>query len=429
MTSANPPSSESKTDESQAFVKRPSVALLDNLLKLEVRPARREAPQPVKKKALHDSVKIGQLKLRHLIIAGSFALAVALPTALASFYMFFVAADQYHSSAAFAVRSIDGKVSSDILGMFTQSTGGSTTGSDSYMLLDYIESERMIEAVEKSVDLDAAFARRGADFYFSMAAGLPIEERLEYWKKMVHVDYDHSSSILSLKVKAFDPENARNIASVIIRESERLINDLSLKARNDVLKASQDEVALAEARLSSARNALRNLRDVSQEADPVEAAKLVGQLVASLEQQLTQLNADLTTARTRMAADSPRIRVITTRIESLEKQLEQEKQRFGSGTTGGGERGDVANRMLRFEELETEREFAEKAYTGALASLEQARMDANNQQRYLATFIQPTLSQLAQYPSRFMGAVLVFLGCLFAWGVSVMAYYNIRDRN
>ncbi|WP_233426761.1 RkpR, polysaccharide export protein [Rhizobium mongolense] len=415
--------------ELRALAKRPSIALLDNLLKHEVRPAKPETPQPNQKKPLHGSVKVGHLKLRHLIISASFALVVALPTALASFYMFFIAADQYHSSAAFAVRSIDGKVSGDLLGMFTQSTGGSTTGSDSYMLLDYIESERMIEAVEKVVDLDSVFARRGADFYFSMTSGLPIEERLEYWKRMVHVDYDHSSSILSLTIKTFDPESARNIASLIIGESERLINDLSLKARNDVLKASQDEVALAEARLSSARNALRNFRDLSQEADPVEAAKLVGQLVASLEQQLTQLNADLTTARTRMAADSPRIRVITTRIKSLEKQLEQEKQRFGSGAAGGADRGDVANRMLQFEELETEREFAEKAYTGALASLEQARMDANNEQRYLATFIQPTLSQLAQYPSRFMGAALVFLGCLFAWGVSVMAYYNIRDRN
>ncbi|MBB4277804.1 RkpR, polysaccharide export protein [Rhizobium mongolense] len=428
MTTAKPPGPEQKTEDLQAPVKKPNITVLDNLRKVDVRPEGREA-QPAKKKKLLGSLKVGRVKLRHLIIAGSFALAVALPTALASFYMFVIAADQYHSSAAFAVRSIDGQASSDILGMFTQSSGGSTTGADSYMLLDYVESERMIEAVEKTVNLDAAFARHGADFYFSMTADLPIEERLEYWKKMVHVDFDHTSSILNLTVKAFDPKSAKQIASVIIGESERLINDLSLKARNGVLKASQDEVALAEGRLSAARNALRNFRDVSQEADPVEAAKLAGQLVASLEQQLTQLQTDLTTARTRMAADSPRIRVITTRIDSLEKQLAQEKQRFGSGIAGEAGGGDVASRMLQYEELETEREFAEKAYTGALASLEKARIDANNQQRYLATFIQPTLSEEAQYPSRLMMSALVFLGCLFAWGVCVMGYYNVRDRN
>jgi capsular polysaccharide transport system permease protein len=246
---------------------------------------------------------------------------------------------------------------------------------------------------------------------------------------MVSVNYDHTSSILNLSVKAFEPRTSQIIASAIIVESERLINDLSLEARNGVLKASQDEVALAEGRLSAARVALRNFRDVSQEADPVEAAKLAAQLVGSLEQQLTQLKTELTTAQTRMSANSPRIRVITTQIASLEKQLEEEKQRFGGGTAGQNQNSDVATRILNYEKLETEREFAEKAYTAALGGLEKARMDANNQQRYLATFIQPTLSQLAQYPSRLMNVALVFLAGLFAWGVATMGYYNIRDRN
>jgi capsular polysaccharide transport system permease protein len=78
--------------------------------------------------------------------------------------------------------------------------------------------------------------------------------------------------------------------------------------------------------------------------------------------------------------------------------------------------------------LETEREFAERAYTAALGSLEKARIEANNRQRYLALFIEPTLSQLAQYPARLVNALLVILGLLFAWGVGVMSYYNIRDR-
>lgn len=78
--------------------------------------------------------------------------------------------------------------------------------------------------------------------------------------------------------------------------------------------------------------------------------------------------------------------------------------------------------------METEREFAERAYTAALASLEKARLEANNRQRYLALFIEPTLSELAQYPSRLLNALLVALGLLFAWGIGVMSYYNIRDR-
>jgi capsular polysaccharide transport system permease protein len=425
--SVESPGPDKKADDVKLPAKRANLTVFDNLLKLDIKPerdgSRIGAPQPVIRKRLRG------LKLRHVVIAAGFALCVAVPTALAGVYMAFIAADQYHSSTAFAVRSIDGKVSSDILGMFTQSAGSSTTGSDSYMLLDYIRSERMVEAVSETVDLEKAFARRGADFFYAMAPGLPIEDRLEYWEHMVKINYDHTSSILNLSVKAFEPQTAQAIADAIIVESERLINDLSLESRNGVLKASQEEVALAEARLSNARVSLRNFRDVTQEADPVEAAKLAAQLVGTLEQQLTQLKTELTAAQTRMASNSPRIRVITTQINSLEKQLEQEKQRFGSGTSGNSQSSDVATRILNYEALETEREFAEKAYTTALSGLEKARIDANNQQRYLATFIQPTLSQMAQYPSRAMNVALVFLACLFAWGVATMAFYNIRDRN
>lgn len=67
-----------------------------------------------------------KLAIRHTVIAASFLGLVALPATLASLYMAFIAADQYHSTASFAVRSIEGGVSSDILGMFTQASGGST---------------------------------------------------------------------------------------------------------------------------------------------------------------------------------------------------------------------------------------------------------------------------------------------------------------
>jgi capsular polysaccharide transport system permease protein len=418
-----------QANKSVVPAKKPNIVVLDNLLRVDVRPGR--VNEEKRKEEIHLITRFvtKKVRLRHLVISASFALLVAVPTIFSGLYMALVAADQYHSSSAFAVRNIDGQVSSDLLGMFTQGSGGGSTSADSYMLLDYIRSERMIDAVNKEVDLEAAFARRGADFFYGMASALPIEKRVEYWRNMVQVDYEATSSIVNLTVKAFDPESAQKIASTIISESERLINDLSFEARNGVMKSSQEEVERAEGRLSSARIALRNFRDISQEADPVEAAKLAGLLVGSLEQELTKLRAELTAARTRMSSDSPRIRVINTQITSLEKQLEQEKQRFGSGSAGSERSTDVASKILQYESLETEREFAEKAYTAALGGLEKARIDANNQQSYLATFIRPTLSELAQYPTRILNVFFVFLGCLFVWGVMVMGYYNIRDRN
>ncbi|ARS69238.1 RkpR, polysaccharide export protein (plasmid) [Sinorhizobium meliloti RU11/001] len=315
--------------------------------------------------------------------------------------------------------------------MFTQASGGSTV-SDSYILMDYILSERMAADADRRFKLEEVYATRGLDYFYGIGSDLPIEDKLDYWRDMVKVNFDHASGIMQVTVKAFEPKQAQEITEFIVNQSDSLVNSLSLSARNDVLRAAQDEVLAGEARLSKARAGLRDYRDKSQEISPEEGAKLAVQLIGSLEQQLTQLNADLATAKSQMSEDTPRIRVLKTRIESLEQQVAVERQRLGTGEgtsiSEDPNAPDVAGRIAEFEQLETEREFAERAYTAALGSLEKARVDANNRQRYLALFIEPTLSQMAQYPTRLLNAFIVTLGLLFAWGIGVMGYYNIRDR-
>ncbi|HTO31727.1 MAG TPA: RkpR, polysaccharide export protein [Pararhizobium sp.] len=376
--------------------------------------------------------RIGSLRLRHAMIIASFILFVAIPGTLASIYMIFLAADQYHSTASFSVRSIEASGGSDILGMFTQASTGNTQ-SDSYILMDFIRSERMLAEVEKKFDLEGIYHARGLDYFYGLAGGLPVEDKLEYWREMVDVNYDHASGIMQLQVKAFDPQQSREIAQFVIEKCDELVNNLSAEARSGVLTSAGDEVRVAEERLANARVAVRDYRDMSQEVDPVEGAKLAAQLIGGLEAQLVQMNADLATALTQMGEDTPRVRVLKARIASVDQQLDSERQRLGSGNVSdksarGSATGDVAGRIQQYEALETEREFAERAYTLSLASLEKARLDASSKQRYLAVFIQPTLSEMAQYPTRFLNSFLVSLGLLFAWAVFVMGYYNIRDR-
>ncbi|MGH0257603.1 RkpR, polysaccharide export protein [Sinorhizobium meliloti] len=427
---------DSNTATAKGDAKSTGIAILEGLLGRESAPVipLRERHDRVLPDEKADSRPkwLKKLAFRHTIIAASFLGLVALPATFASLYMAFIAADQYHSTASFAVRSIEGGVSSDILGMFTQASGGSTV-SDSYILMDYILSERMAADADRRFKLEDVYATRGLDFFYGIGSGLPIEDKLAYWRDMVRVNFDHASGIMQVTVKAFEPKQAQEIAQFIVDQSDSLVNSLSLSARNDVLRAAQDEVLAGEARLSKARAGLRDYRDKSQEISPEEGAKLAVQLIGGLEGELTKLNADLATAKSQMSEDTPRIRVLKTRIESLEQQLAVERQRLGAGERNPSAADDpnspdVAGRIAEFEELETEREFAERAYTAALGSLEKARIDANNRQRYLALFIEPTLSQMAQYPARLLNALLVILGLLFAWGIGVMSYYNIRDR-
>lgn len=384
-------------------------------------------PAPVRKPKWF--AKLKKLKTRHMVIVSSFVAFVAVPSVLASLYLMFVAADQYSSSSSFAVRSIELSGGGDILGLFTQASSGNTT-SDSYILIDYVRSAKLLMEVDQKFDLDKIYAARGLDYFYGLSSRQPVEDRLDYWRDMVRINFDHASGIMQLHVRAFDPHQAQEIATFILQKSDALVNDLSAAAREGVLNATREEMEFAEQRLAKARAAVREYRDVSQEVDPVEGAKLALQIIGGLEGELVKLNSDLATAKSQMRDDTPRVRVLKTRIASLEDQLNTERQRLGSGSDKSvAGSSDVAGRIQQYEGLETEREFAERAYAASLASLEKARLDAGNKQRYLAVFIEPTLAQLAQYPTRFLNMFLVTLGSLFAWAVFVMGYYNIRDRN
>lgn len=84
--------------------------------------------------------------------------------------------------------------------------------------------------------------------------------------------------------------------------------------------------------------------------------------------------------------------------------------------------------MSEYEKLLIEREFAEKFYLSALRGLEEARLLANRQQRYLATFESPYVPDEALYPKRIRNTIFVFLALSLFWGLAVLMAQSIRDR-
>jgi capsular polysaccharide transport system permease protein len=350
-----------------------------------------------------------------------------MPTIITSSYLFFIAEDQFDSEASFSVRSLSSSAPTDVLGMFAQASGGDTR-TDSFILSDYILGEELMLKSDQRFDLQKMYAERGHDFFFSLWPESSVERKLRYWRSMVSVSFDGTSGILNLLVKAFDAKAAQDLTAFIVDEGDRVINSLSSEARRGVLDAAHEEVANAEARLARARLASQRYREETQEVDPATAATLSNNLIGRLEQQAADLSADLTTARTQMAVDSPRVRRLQSQLDGIQQQIRVEKSRIGRSSQKDDPNMPVARRITDFAALQTEEDFSQRAYTTALSSLERARVDATSRQHYLAVFLRPTLSQDAEYPRRIVDAVILFFGFLFIWAIGLMAYGNIRDR-
>jgi capsular polysaccharide transport system permease protein len=84
--------------------------------------------------------------------------------------------------------------------------------------------------------------------------------------------------------------------------------------------------------------------------------------------------------------------------------------------------------MGSYEELESERRFAENAYQHALEGLDRARSNADRQQIYIADFVQPSLPEEALYPRRLRALGVVFLIAFTVWAIGGLTIRSVRDH-
>jgi capsular polysaccharide transport system permease protein len=352
-----------------------------------------------------------------------------LPTLLAGVYYGLIAADQFAVETRFAVRGTNSSSGSDLLGLFSGISATGSTVNDAYILIDFMQSREMLDKLDAKIGIRPIYSRPEADYLSRFDASSSSEEFLKYWRKMIKANFDGSSQIVAVEVKAFTAEDAKRVAIAILELNEELINELSARARNDAVMHAQQEVKRMEDRLKATRTALRAFRDIQQEFDPVKNAESRFTLVAKLEEELSKAKARLASLRSFMSADAPSVAVLESEIKALEHQVEAERAKLGKGA-GAAQRGQesIGGLVANYEELLVEREFSEKAYVSALSSLERARIEADRQQRYLASVVRPTLPQEALYPKRILATASFSFICLILWALGVLVVYAVRDH-
>jgi capsular polysaccharide transport system permease protein len=72
--------------------------------------------------------------------------------------------------------------------------------------------------------------------------------------------------------------------------------------------------------------------------------------------------------------------------------------------------------------------FADKQLATTLASLEQARNDAQRQQFYLERIVQPSKPDKAMEPRRIRNIIATFILGMIVWGVLTMLFAGIREH-
>jgi len=387
--------------------------------------ARLRPDVPATKDRLMQVGRRGRRLLLRLHRYRAILLIVGLPTLIASIYYFLWASDQYVSEAQFVVRGQGSSLMApSLLGAMMGGSGGLHASQDDLQSVDdFIVSHDAVRELQGRMDLVGMFRRPEADAIARLWPSHPTAEKLlKYYQGKISVEFDTDTGISTLKVRAFRPHDAQEIASTLLTLSEGLVNQFSERSQADALKVARQEVDRAEARVVAARAELTAFRSREQSIDPGKSSAMVFELVARLEGQLAQTRADITESQTYLKADNPKLQMLTNKASALEAQIATEKRRLT------GSDGSLAPVVAAYERLLLEREFADKGYASALLSVENARIEAAKQHLYLVRVVEPNLPEEALYPKRILMVASVFFCSLMAYAIGWLILAGVREH-
>ncbi len=392
-------------------------------------PARKPGPPPPPTVTVQPLAQPASMKRRHWGLLLSFVLIVTLPLAGLAYYLWTQAKDQYSSTAAFTVRSEEGGSASELLGGLAQ-FANSGTGVDSDILYEFIQSQEIVETIEAKLALRAHYETHWPkDWMFSIWPNATLEDLVWFWQRIVRISYDQSTGLIEIRVLAFDPDYAQDVAQQIVSESQDRINALNIQAREDAMRYAREDLEEAVVQLKTAREALTSFRTRTRIVDP--EADIQGRMgvMNNLQQALAEALIEFDLLSETVSTSDPRLTNAQRRIDVIRERIAAERQTFASDSTELGAVGeDYPSLIAEYESLSVDRQFAEETYRVALTALDVARDNAARQSRYLATYIRPTMAQSSEFPRRYilMGLAMLFL--LMLWSILALIYYSIRDR-
>ncbi|QEY24489.1 capsule biosynthesis protein [Neisseria animalis] len=349
---------------------------------------------------------------------------VIVPTLVSTVYFGFIASERFTSQSSFVVRSPKGQSSLNGLGAILQGTGFSRAQDDIYTVQEYMQSRSALESLRALMPVREFYETKGDIFSRFNGFGLSGEDEAfyQYYRGKVSVRLDSVSGISSLKVMAFDAEEAQKINAALLKQGEKLINQLNARARQDTIRYAEEAVAVAEEQVKKASQNLTDYRISNGVFDLKAQSEVQMSLVSKLQDELIVIQTQLDQVRA-VTPENPQIPGLVAREKSLRKEISQQLRAIS-----GGSEGSLTRQAADYQRVFLENELAEKQLAAAMTSLEGAKAEADRQQLYLEVISLPSKPDLALEPKRVYNIVATLIIGLMVYGIVSLLAASIREH-
>jgi len=343
-----------------------------------------------------------------------------IPIALSGIYFYGIARDRYVTRSDFVIRkaeegdtNIGGAGLASLLGR-----GNQLSLEDARFLKTYLQSPQVLADLERTYDLDQAYAQAGLDRFAGMKPGMSKEKRLTFFKKQVAVSLDELSGAIVLRTIGLDPKASLNLNRFMLAKSEQFVNRLNQDISQKQQGFAESELDRARNNLNQAKNRLLLYQDANTVIDPKGEAELASQTISKLQEKLIELRVQLATLKRQFKDPAePEVAVVADQVRELEEQIQKERRSLVS------RKGRNLNRKAAdVLKLESDVSFATDSYKLALTSVEKARIESKRQQKFMALLSAPQLPEDPQNDWRSKGFFTVLASCAVGFSLTKFVF-------
>lgn len=352
-----------------------------------------------------------------------FWVTVLIPTFLSILYFGIFASAVYVSESQFVVRSPD-KPSTTGLGMLLKSSGFANAGDEIYAAQSYVLSRDALKALNRQQDFATAYGAPTISIFDRYnASGMDgrFEDLYKYYESKIDVEHDTTSSIVTLKVRAYTARDAHRFNERLLEMAEATVNKLNTRGRQDLIRFAQTEVDEARRKAQDAAVTLAAYRNNQGVVDPEKQATIQLQMISKLQDELISTRTQLRELRV-FAPQNSQIEALETRVKGISAEIAAQ-----SGQVAGSA-GSLSSKGAQYQRLLIDSQFAEKQFISAMASLEDARNEARRKQAYVERIVEPNTPDEALEPRRLRGIFATFILGLVAWGILSMLLAGMLEH-
>ncbi|MGF1642262.1 MAG: hypothetical protein ACFCUJ_01370 [Thiotrichales bacterium] len=348
---------------------------------------------------------------------------VWIPMLLAAFYWGYFASDRYVSESKFVMQR-SGNAPTAGMDLAAMIGAGGSESRDSMILREYVLSHDMLDYLTATLQLRDHFSATSIDYLSRLDAQASREDYLEYYRKRISVEFDAASSMITLRVQAFNREMARRIVEAIVKQSERFTNVVGHQMAEEQMAFATGQLQRAQDQLRKVKQGMLSFQNEHNIVSPKGESEAVSSIIMGMEVELAGKKAELKTVTTFLNPTAPEVARLKAEIDSLDNQIRAERKKI----VGSDVASPLNDLTVRFEEMQMNLEFGSDIYRSTLSALESARIDASRKLKHLVIVQSPNLPESAEYPRRFYNLVTFFAFVVMLYWIGRLAVATIKDH-